>query len=647
MKEKVAPSVEKRESSSSAGRWKSVQGGPWKEREPEAELKLEPEIEMGIEILSHSSWYVTMDTEEVDINLHKDSREVDELESDKDQPVLDNSAAELHPLVASEEGNEEMRADDNLFSGEAVYRPTTAPIEPDQDHSRFSCTACRKRCQSRCKPFMWQYKSAPTSDSSWREKLKYSIMCPPHGIVARILVTLFAVLLGFGLVWSMTGEEGLPGGTFFGIYVLFLLCSLAGLLMPYIRLPPLLGMLIMGCILGNVPYINVAKYIDSGWSAAIRSVALAVILTRAGLGLDPKALKRMSCVVIRLAFCPCTAEALICMVTAHFLLGFPLIWGLMLGFVLAAVSPAVVVPSLLELSDKGYGVDQGVPTLVIAAASLDDVLAISAFTILLSVAFSDTTNIGVTIVKGPLEALGGVIYGVIVGVITWYLPPSTHKNLDVTRSFLLLCGGLFALFGSTAAGIEGSGALGCLTLPFVAAIKWRQQLPQGVTELPSERHMGYLWTLFQPLLFGLIGAAVDFQQINARVVGLGLAVLLIGLVGRVIVSFLAVLGSGFTLKEKLFIPLAWLPKATVQALIGSRAYDTALYRGADEDTLRWGLHILTIAVLCIILTAPAGAALISLSGPRLLQKSKEKSKESPEMSKIDDDGDDTHTTQPV
>ncbi|XP_031133216.2 sodium/hydrogen exchanger 9B2-like [Sander lucioperca] len=211
-------------------------------------------------------------------------------------------------------------------------------------------------------------------------------------------VCLFSLL--FGVVWAITGHECLPGGNLFGIVVLFICSVLGGKLVGMIQLPtlppfpPLLGMLLAGLLLRNVPYVTDAVYIDTHWSAALRNIALSIILTRAGLGLDPTALRRLKAVCVRLAVGPCVLEASVVAVVSHFLLGLPWIWGFIQGFVLAAVSPAVVVPSMLLLQREGFGVEKGIPTLLLASGSFDAILAITGFSTCLGVAFSTGISTG-------------------------------------------------------------------------------------------------------------------------------------------------------------------------------------------------------------------------------------------------------------
>ncbi|XP_072315455.1 sodium/hydrogen exchanger 9B2 [Eucyclogobius newberryi] len=451
---------------------------------------------------------------------------------------------------------------------------------------------------------------------SWCRALRER--CPqPRGLLNLTITKACLFALLFGLVWSITGSECLPGGNLFGLVVLFICAVLAGKLMGLVQFPtlppfpPLLGMLLAGLLLRNVPYISDAVYIDPRWSSALRNIALAIILTRAGLGLNPQALVRLKAVCVRLAVGPCLVEASVVAIVSHFLLKLPWVWGFILGFVLAAVSPAVVVPSMLLLQREGYGVDKGIPTLLMAAGSFDDILAITGFSTCLGIAFS-TGSTWMNVLKGLLEVVGGVLAGLLVGVFLCLFPSSDQEDLTWTRTLLLLGLSVFSVFLSHVVGFAGAGGLCVLVLSFVAALGWR------VNKAPVAVVVGRSWDVFQPLLFGLIGTEITVSTLNPSTVGLGVACLFIGLSIRVLVTFLLVHFGGFSLKEKLFIAVAWLPKATVQAAIGSKALDMAREDG-DEVLVKYGLDVLTLAVLAILITAPIGALGIGLSGPRLLQ----------------------------
>jgi len=504
-------------------------------------------------------------------------------------------------------------------------------------------------------------------------RISHAFLLPPHGPLGTILTYILVVLTIWLTSYSVFGQIALPGdqeinitvkgGTVFALLVLVVVAWIGGWVVQQVHLPPLLGMLVVGILLKNVPYISVARGLDPAWSAALRSTALAVILLRAGLGLDPAALKQLSAMVFRLAFMPCLAETCVVAITSHFLIGLPWVWGFMLGFVLAAVSPAVVVPCLLALQEKGWGVAKGIPTLVIAAASVDDVLAISAFTIILGITFNPSADLASVILQGPLEALVGVVFGLFWGVLAVFLPPSPNPS-TILRLLVLVGGALLALFGSDVVGLPGSGALAVLVMAFVSGVGWRRQ--GWGDNNPVTQALAAAWVVLQPLLFGLIGTEIQVAALDGGTVGWGVVVLCCGLMVRMVVSYVAVMMGDLNMKERMFVALAWLPKATVQAAIGPLALDKAKqalatrfpgqdcnpvmvdikeplpgttlvrdmvngtmvqgYSGDGGDLLvtlcdmvTYGDKVLTIAVLVILITAPIGAIAIMTGGPKLLE----------------------------
>ncbi|XP_042856263.1 sodium/hydrogen exchanger 9B2-like isoform X4 [Penaeus japonicus] len=396
--------------------------------------------------------------------------------------------------------------------------------------------------------------------------LKYVFDCwPPHGIVGSCLTWTILVLLVWGAAIAIIGLSALPGGNIFSLMCLFCIAVLGGQLATLAKLPSLMGMLVVGILLSSVPGINyVGNSIDKDWSSALR-------------------------------------------------------------FILSAVTPAVIVPCMIKLSEEGYGMDKGIPTLVIAASSVDDVLAISGFGVLMGITFAKG-SLWWIILKGPIEVVMGLVYGLGVGALLWVLPNIEERNAHNLRFFLLGSAGLLAVFGSQMclqAQFGGAGALGCLVMAFVAGIGWRRQ---GMSEdnNPVDDKLLIMWELFQPFLFSLIGAEIRVSELDIRTVGWGLVTLAVGLVFRMTTSFLVVMGGNLNIKERMFVALAWLPKATVQAAIGSQALDFAQKSEAGPEIIRLGEQVLTITVLVILITAPLGAAAIMLSAPKLLTKGKTK-----------------------
>uniref|UniRef100_A0A670YLJ6 Cation/H+ exchanger transmembrane domain-containing protein n=1 Tax=Pseudonaja textilis TaxID=8673 RepID=A0A670YLJ6_PSETE len=338
----------------------------------------------------------------------------------------------------------------------------------------------------------------------------------------------------------------------------------------------------------NIPVITDIVLINVKWGATLRSIALAIILARAGLGLDPKALKKLKGVCFRLSLGPCLIEACTAAVISHFLMHLPWQWGFMLGFVLGAVSPAVVVPSMLVLQAGGYGVDKGVPTLLMAAGSFDDILAITGFNTCLGIAFAS----GIFAV--------GIATGGLLGLFIRYFPSKDQTHLVWKRAFFIIGLSMFAIFSSMYFNFPGSGGLCTIVLAFLAGLSWSEE------KVKVEKIIKVAWEIFQPFLFGLIGAEISVASLDPQTVG------------KII--------SKTELKERIFIALAWIPKATVQAAIGSVALDTAREQ-KDKQLEKYGMDVLTIAFLAILITAPIGALIIGLAGPKLLHKTSDTNRE--------------------
>ncbi|KAK3588170.1 hypothetical protein CHS0354_012235 [Potamilus streckersoni] len=488
-----------------------------------------------------------------------------------------------------------------------------------ESQNRFS--RLKERGYQCCIPCLQRHNPLP-ENANFFQRIRASFLLPPHGNVAYCLQFVLICLQIWTVLFALTRTEALLSGNLFSLLMLFIACVLGGYLISFIRLPPLLGMLIVGLMLRNIPGVKtIGEGIDSKWSSALRKMALTIILTRAGLGLDPKKLRKLSWAILRLAFLPCLAEAVTVGIVSHFLLETPWRWSLMLGCILGALSPAVTVPALVSLQERRYGVAKGIPTMCIAAGGLDNVMCITGFAIFLAIIFStDDTAVTMGVVLGSLGVLVGIIYGFVMGVILWYLPAKDCGNSVFFRSLLLFGSGMVAIFGSSEIGLSGAGPLGCLTTATVAAYKWRQRRkPNKPDEIANV--MGLAWLILQHFLFGLIGAAVNISDIRLSTVGLGIATLVIGLCVRSAISFAVTLGTDFNRKERIFVSLTWLSKATVQAAIGGMAFDRAMeLNDPDKEIVRLSLDIMTLSVLAIVICAPLGATCIALLGPKFLSK---------------------------
>ncbi|XP_025071451.1 sodium/hydrogen exchanger 9B2 isoform X1 [Alligator sinensis] len=470
-----------------------------------------------------------------------------------------------------------------------------------------------------------QQPQEPETESKCSRKLRQRCVCPPQGLLARIVTNVAAVALVWAVAWAITGKQCLPGGNLFAVLLLYFFAVAGGKIFGFIKiltlppLPPLLGMLLAGFLIRNTPFISDIVQIKTNWSAVLRNIALSIILIRAGLGLDAKALMKLKAVCLRLSFGPCITETCAAAILSHFLLGLPWQWGFILGFVLGAVSPAVVVPSMLILQAGGYGVEKGIPTLLMASGSIDDILAITGFNTCLGMAFSTGSTL-YSVLRGVLEVAVGIAAGGLLGIFIRYFPSSDQTSISWKRGYFILGLSMFAVFGSIHFGFPGSGGLCTLVMAFVAGLGWSNE------KKAVEKIIAVGWDIFQPFLFGLIGAEISVMSLRPETVGLCIATLGVALVVRVMATFLMVSFARFNFKEKIFVSLAWIPKATVQAAIGSLALDTARAQ-QDEQLEKYGMDVLTIAFLAILITAPTGALGIGLAGPKLLQKAQTKSGE--------------------
>ncbi|XP_022175088.1 sodium/hydrogen exchanger 9B2-like [Myzus persicae] len=473
-----------------------------------------------------------------------------------------------------------------------------------------------------------------------------------------------AAVVGVAIAWSLLYVNvqsaelmTVPGGSLSSIFMLYVTGTVAGkLIYEIVGLPPRFGMLLAGIALQNA-----GLYTVSGWCSHlvsfIREVSLAVTLINGGLELDANQLRRLRGVVARLTLLPCLAEAATVGVAAHLILpGFSWQWSLILGFTLSAVSPAILVPGLFQLKRLGYGEVKGVNTLLIAASSLDNIVSICAFRIILGVLFQ-TGSLTSKIIQGLIDVSVGTVLGVVWGFFLIFVPPSPwakiYKNqkientdksqrldrsITAKRSFLLGAGGFLAMTGSRWCGYPVAGPLACIISAFVAGTGWRWRLKMqnhnnsaiSVDEnsddedqcrgKPVEKVFEYAWTGLQPSVFAFLGTDIKFELLKSfDMVLVGLLVLTLGIAVRMIVTTCSVLGSGFSRKEIIFVNISWLPKATIQAILAPFALNIARELGTPEDA-ECGTRLVTIAVISILLTAPIGAIGIKLFGPRLLPR---------------------------
>ncbi len=365
-----------------------------------------------------------------------------------------------------------------------------------------------------------------------------------------------------------------------------------------LKIPSLIGYIITGIILG--PYVlDLVNPAILNISSELRKIALIVILFRAGLTLNIKDLKKVGRGAFLLAFLPATIEIIVIGLLSMIFLGITLIEGLILGSIVAAVSPAVIVPRMIELIRKKLGTKKAIPQMILASSSIDDVYVIVLFTIFIKVYQSNIVDFK-SIILFPISLLSGIFIGIFFGFILVKLFKRFHMRDTV--KILLLFGFAFIFDYFESIGLPFASLLAIISLG-ITTLELYPKLAERLTEKFSK-----IWVIFEIILFVLIGALVNIYVINT--IGLKFVLLLIiAIIFRFFAVYLSTSKINLLFKERLFVFFSYLPKATVQAAIG--AIPLALGMPAGE-------MILAISVLSIFITAPFGAVLIDRTQEKLL-----------------------------
>jgi NhaP-type Na+/H+ or K+/H+ antiporter len=397
---------------------------------------------------------------------------------------------------------------------------------------------------------------------------------------------------------------GGPMNIFLSLFIIFGGGVLGGYLFEKIKLPKLVWYIILGILIGPSVF-NIIDDTLLSISSHLRQIALVIILTRSGLSLDIKSLKKIGRPAILMCFLPACFEIAGITIFGPMLLGISYFEALLLGSVLAAVSPAVVVPRMIRLMEEGYGKQHCVPELVMAGASCDDIFVIVlfySFKNLVATSTFDAWSVG----QIPISIVSGVILGIGVGFLM-VLAIRYMKLNRIVRVILMLglSFGMLALENVLKPYFSVSSLLAIIVMAFVVGIFKKEEAKE------MQKSYNGLWQGFEILLFALVGVAVDvryaFSKEGAIIVGL----VFIALVFRSLGVLCSVIATKFTWKEKLYIVISYLPKATVQASIGAIAL---------SEGLACGTLVLTAAVVSILITAPLGAILMDSLKNKLLMK---------------------------
>ncbi len=368
-----------------------------------------------------------------------------------------------------------------------------------------------------------------------------------------------------------------------------------------VRIPSLLGMIFGGIIIG--PYVM--DLIDSSVmdsSSELRKMALIIILIRAGLKLSADDLKKVGRPAILMCFLPALFEIIGMVLLAPKLLGMSNLDSLILGAVVGAVSPAVIVPRMIKLIDEEYGTKKGIPQMILAGASVDDVFVIVMFTTFTGLAKGEKIS-WVSFINIPLSVIIGILIGLLAGFVLT-VGFTKIKMRDTVKVIVILCSSFVLVTAEDVFGkiIPFASLIGVMALGL--------EIKKKKTVLAKEMSQSFdrLWVFAEALLFVLLGASVNIE--SAKEIGISGVILVAAvLLFRMTGVLLCLVGTKFSLKERIFAILAYIPKATVQAAIGGLPL---------EMGLECGNTVLTVSVIAILLTAPLGAFAIDLTYKRLL-----------------------------
>jgi len=391
---------------------------------------------------------------------------------------------------------------------------------------------------------------------------------------------------------------------FLSLFIIFTLGIFGGFVFEKIKLPKIIWYIILGILIGPSVF-NIVDDTLISISSYLRQIALVIILTRSGLSLDIKTLKKIGRPAILMCFLPATFEIIGVLIFAPLFLNISYFEALLLGSVLAAVSPAIVVPRMIKLMNEGYGKERAVPELVMAGASCDDIFVIVlfySFKNLVATRSFDAWQIS----QIPISILTGILLGIIIGIIMILIIKKLKFNKIINVILMLgLSFGMLSLETAIKPYFSISSLLGIIVMALVINLFKKEEAKE------IQKAYNGLWQGFEILLFTLVGIALNinyaFSTDGLILVGL----IFIALIFRTIGVIISTIATNYNIKEKIFIVISYLPKATVQASIGA----IALSEGLSCGTL-----VLTGAIISILITAPLGAILIDNLYKKLLFK---------------------------
>ena len=392
---------------------------------------------------------------------------------------------------------------------------------------------------------------------------------------------------------------------------IFLVGLAMGAICQKLKLPRIIGMLVTGIVLG--PYVlDLLDPSILSISADLRKMALIIILLKAGLSLNLDDLKKVGRPAIMMSFVPASFEIIGYLLFAPSILGITRVEAAVMGSVLAAVSPAVVVPRMVQLMETKYGTEKAIPQMIMAGASCDDIFVIVLFTTFLSMAQGGSADIK-AFANIPISIILGIILGAIVGYLLYLFFETAYAKKHYVRNSMkvIIVLGFSFLLIAIESWLEGKIAVSGLLAVVSMACVLKMKCTAFVSKRLSEK-FGKLWLAAEVILFVLVGAAVDIRYtLEAGIAAV--AMIFVALIFRSFGVLFCTVKTNLSAKERAFCVIAYLPKATVQAAIGSVPFAAGL---------PCGKIVLSVAVMAIIITAPLGAFGMDLTYKKILTREK-------------------------
>jgi NhaP-type Na+/H+ or K+/H+ antiporter len=375
----------------------------------------------------------------------------------------------------------------------------------------------------------------------------------------------------------------------------------AGKIAEKIKLPKLIGMIIFGCIIGPA-YLNQIDSLTLHMSKELKSIALVTVLITGGLGISTEQLKKMGRPALLLSFIPAGLEGFAVAFAAMKLFGFTFLQGGILGFIISAVSPAVLIPSMVDLINRGIGQRKAIPQMMLAGGSADDSIAIALFTTFMSLYLGSSSGIASNLLLVPLSIILGVLSGIAAALLLKFLCKTTKNPL--IHCFLVLTTGVGMRILEELKILKINSLIGVMVMGFVISNYCEKELGTSLKET-----LGKVWQVGQIYLFTLVGTAINPTLIGNLIIP-GTLAIMSALVIRSIGTWISLLGTDLTYRERLFCVIAYLPKATVQ----SAKAGVPLQMGVVGGEL-----IQAVSILSVLITAPIGAIGIKLTAIPLLE----------------------------